>query len=414
MYSYIKAFGKEIKAGSRWKEVDIKNITLKDIFAKYKEIYSVLSNSFFSTNIGFDLSNIRHDYYVSNLTFNQFLMLNENKALVHMSGIPSINTKTIKYADAFHAEYSVVPIHKTASISSDLPNSEKHYLHLSRDDTDYELFYKSCMVTINGYFHLTDYDTTGIYIVDGNKSGRLNNNNNVGLYSFRELGTLEFIPITESMISRQLTDIPLNNKTYIKLNQDISNKIPILVIGGYMHIFDENTFHLVNEKTISIDFLNYPFFDRYYESKKYIDLSPLPLQKYDRNSSQLEINELVSDIDIKALLTLPQSFIALLTADDIFSQRAAIDNTNMYGMMVSHIKPNLPLVTGYGRMADYWYTHEDGQYSINCVNDHVDMNLFNTTNSERLISITDSRNPEERIRKSKSYFLMIGKDISIT
>ena len=99
----------------------------------------------------------------------------------------------------------------------------------------------------------------------------------MSLYSFREIGKLKHIRITEEMISRQLDEIPLSNKIYIKLPEKIGTKLPILILGGYMHIFDSNIFYMVDEQTLCINFMNYRWLERYYESLKYIDLSSLPI-----------------------------------------------------------------------------------------------------------------------------------------
>lgn len=411
MYTYVTSYAKAKKAGSRWTEVNIKNMQLNDIFANYSKVYAVLNNTFFTGSIGFDLETIKDTYYHSTLTFAQFLMWLENKALPHMNKIPSLQTRLVKYADAFHAGYAIKAIHKTASPESPLPRSEKAYLHLTKADVDYDLFYNNCMVTVNGYIHLTDADTNGVYVVDGNKSAVHANQNQMGIYSFREVGTIENIPITESMISRQLDNIPLSNKIYIKLPEKIGTKLPILVLGGYMHIFDPNTFYMVDEQTLCINFMNYRFLDRYYESKEYIDLTSLPLDKYKRNESQLDLENFFSDEVIKAYLTLSQSFIVLLDASDVFAEHVAVDNTPMPGMMITTLKPELPLIGGHGRLLDYWYTYEDRQYSIACVDDLVNTRVYNTTNWYNLQSVADSRIPTDRVKKSNAHFLRIGVDI---
>lgn len=413
MYTYITAYAKEKKAGSRWKEVNVGNMSFNDIFAKYSQIYSVLQNSFLGQSVGFDFNTIKDTHYHSTLTFIQFLMWLENKALPHMNKIPTLNTRLVKYADVFHAGYKVNAIHKTASPSSPLPRSEKTYLHLTKKDVDYKLFYESCLVSINGYIHLTDYDTNGVYVVDGNRTAVHANQNQMGLYSFREVGKLKHIRITNEMISRQLEEIPLSNKIYIKLPEKIGTKLPILVLGGYMHVFDSNIFYMVDEQTLCINFMNYRWLERYYESVDRIDLSSLPIDKYQRNEKQLDLENFFSDEVIKAYLTLSQSFITLVDANEVFVEQVAIDNTPMPGMIITTLKPNLPLIGGYGRLLDYWYTYEDRQYSITCTDDAIDSHVYDTTNWYNLKSVDNSRITTQRVTKGPSHFLRIGVDISI-
>ncbi len=413
MYTYVTAYAKEKKAGSRWKEVNIRSMQLIDVFAQFSGVYCVLQNTFFADPVGFDLETIKGGYYHSTITFDQFLVGLGNKALPHMNKIPQLNTRYVKYADAFHAGYKIKAIHETASPDTPMLRSEKTYLHLTKEEVDYKLFYDSCFVTVNGFIHLTDYDTTGVYVVDGNKSAVHANQNQMGLYSFADVGKLQHIRIAEEMISRQLEEVPLSNKIYIKLPEKIGTKLPILVLGGYMHIFDSNLFYMVDEETLCINFMNYRWLDRYFESKKYLDFSSLPIDHYDRNDSQLDLENFFSDEVIKAYLMMSQSFITLLDANDVFAERVAVDNTNMPGMIITTMKPNLPLVGGHGKLLDYWYTYEDRQYSITCADDLVDTRVYDTTNWYNLPSVADSRIPLQRAVKGPAHFVRIGADIEI-
>lgn len=411
MYTYVTAYAKEKKAGSRWKEVDIKNLQLQEIFDTYRKIYCVLQNTFFQDPIGFDLESIKDTHYHSTFTLNQFLIWLENTALPHMNKIPSLDTRILKYADAFHAGYKIEAIHQTASLASPLPRSEKTYLRLTKDEVDYKEFYEHCLVSINGYLHLTDYDINGVYVVDGNKSAVYANHNQMGIYSFLEVGKLQHIRITEDMISRQLENIPLKNKIYIKLPEKIGTKLPILVLGGYMHIFDSNMFYMVDEETLCINFSNYRWLDRYYESLKYLDFSSLPIDHYARNESQLDLVNFFSDDVIKSYLTMTQSFITLLDAEDVFAEHVAVDNTPMPGMLITTLKPNLPLIGGHGHFLDYWYTYEDRQYSLTCTDDLIDTRVYDTTEWKNLPSVSDGRIPTQRTKKGPSHFLRVGVDI---
>lgn len=413
MYSYVSAIVKEKEKYSRWHPVYIFNVPLKTLFSRYRKIYATLTNPFISGDIGFDLENIRISHSQSLLTFGEFLIENGNQALVHMNGVPTIKTRLLKYADAVHAGYKIKPVHPTINVDVSLPKSETPWAHLSRHDTNFETFYKNCLVSVNGFFHLTDFDVNGLYIVDGMKSAMIARQNTVGIYSFREIGEIEIIPIKTSMISRQLESIPLSQRAYIDIGQSVEGKIPAIVIGGYFHLLDEKLYHMVNDKVMCLEFANYRFLDRYYESLRYIDLSSLPIQKYQRNETQISTENLFSDEVIRAYLTLSQSFIVMLNAEDVFIEKVGLSLPKMPGMMVSGVKPNLPLIGGYGRMIDYWYVPEDRKFSITCADDRVDSHVFDTTIPENLVSVTDHRIPTRESRKSFLQFLRIGIDLEV-
>ncbi len=170
---------------------------------------------------------------------------------------------------------------------------------------------------------------------------------------------------------------------------------------------------MVDEQTLCINFMNYRWLDRYYESVNHFDLSSLPIDKYQRNESQLDLTNFFSDEVIRAYLTLTQSFITLLDANEVFVEHVGIDNTPMPGMIITTLKPNLPLIGGYGRLLDYWYTYEDRQYSLTCADDSIDSHVFNTTNWYNLSSVADSRITTQRSTKGPAYFLRMGVDIEV-
>lgn len=412
MYIYQRAIAKEKAKDSHWTNVDISNLTLRSIFETYQKIYAVLKNDFFGEQeIVFDLETIRITHSQSNLTFVEFLTSVGNKALQHMESLPTISTRYLKYRDAFHAGYKIKAVHPTAHPDAVLRKDQTPWAFLTRDNTDYKMLYENCLFTVNGFFHMTDYSSSGLYVVDAMKSAKIANQNTIGIYSFRELGKIEIIPIKEEMVQRQHPDIPLKTRIYLDIGKDIGKKVPGIVIGGYLHFFDEKIYHMVSERVMCIEFLNYRFLDRFYESGRFIDLSTLPVERGRLNDTQILLDSLFSDDCIKAYFQLPQSFVVLLDAEDLFTEHVGLEAPNMPGMFVTGIKPELPLVGGYGRMLDYWFTYEDRKYSITCSDDRIDMRQYNTTNWFQLLSVADHRLPEEPVKKGNAFFWRFGTDL---
>src|ERR1019366_6127390 len=176
---------------------------IDQLFTMYSKIIVVLSNTFLTTTVAVELEAVTP--YISGLTITltQFLIENGNKTLPTLATVPVLNPKYAHYADAFHAGYSVTPIKLGTASTSQLPMSEKTSLQLTRPNTDYNLFYNSCLVNINGFYHLTDMDTNGIYVIDGMKSRNISNHNQIGIYSFNDIGAIQLVPITPAMIYKQ-------------------------------------------------------------------------------------------------------------------------------------------------------------------------------------------------------------------
>lgn len=411
MYNYVKSLVKENRFSSRWKEVNLNNMSLKDIFLKYDLVYLILNNIFLGKEIAFDLANLKSLYINSTKTIAEFLVANGNNTLTALSTIPTLNPSYVRYNDVFRAGYKVKPVGNKISVSSSISHNKKEHLLLTKDKISYSDFYQHCLVNVNGYFHITDFSTEGIYVNDANKTLIHSNRNEMGILNFKDVGKLQIKRITNSMIKRQLNSIPLSNKVYIKLPQAIGNRIPILVLGGYMNVMDPNLFHIVNEDTICLNFMNYNFIDRYFESKEVIDLSSLPIEKYDRNPNQLDLDNFYSDSVIKAYLTLSQSFIVLVETNNFFIDKVSVENTKMPGILMTQQKPIYPLIGGNGQLLNYWYQYEDRKYSLTVTEDRKDNLVCHTTDVNQLISISNDRETQRRKIESRPYFLLMGKDL---
>lgn len=410
MYTLVSAVGKSFASDGRWEEIEIGTLPFTEIYSTYLKVIAVLSNPFLPTDVSLNLGDIRLANGGSSKTFNQFLIDNGANALPTSERLPTLATKFARYADAFHAGYKVQPTHPTASPDADLPPADKPWLYLSRPDTDFTLFGKSCMVSVNGFFHRVETDPTGAWVVDGMKSRMVSGENQIGLVSFRELGTITHIPITENMVFKQ-NDTLLRHRAYLDVGQDISNKTVMLVIGGYLHLFDPKSFFRVGEQTLCINFQNMPLFERFHESQNFIDLSSLPMERNEENPTMLTVDDFLSDENLTAYLTLSQSFIVLLDNQEIFVDKEYVKNTKNPNMLISYTPPIFPLVNGIGKVAEYWYVPEVGQYSLRVKDNMWHQRLYNTRNPFQALNIADNRVPEDPVRHSRAFFLKIGTDI---
>ena len=411
MYSLISAIGEPRNGESRWTDIDIGDMTLPNIYAAYENVFAILSNTFLDHQVSLDLSLIQEQYGGLDVTFNAFLAGLGNQALPTSDTLPELNTRYAKYADAFHAGYKAAPTHPVFSPDAQLPPSEMPWLHLTRPNTDYALFGKSCLVSINGYWHRSETDAGGVYVREGNRSRVVSGHNQVGIYSFREVGEIRQVSITEDMVYTPQGEGQMRYRAHIDLGEDITGKTVFLVLGGYLHAYDQTTFRRIGATQVSIDFNNLPLFERYQESRHYLDYSSMPFERAAVNDSQIAVNNFLSDENLLAYLTLSQSFFVILDTPNIFVSKQAVHRTKMPGMLVAYTPPVYPLVVGHGRTANYWYTKEDGQYSLTCVDSFLHDRVFNKTDPLKQGNIGDSRGPETPVDHSPGYFLQIGRDI---
>lgn len=410
MYQLVSAIAKPIDGATRWQDVEIGTLTFIDIFATYSKVFVVLTNPFIDHPVSLDLAELRGEQSSRDITFNAFLAENGNTTLPTSDTIPKIDTKTVKYADGIHAGYDILPVHDLYAPTTELPAAEKTSLFLTKAGLDYDLFLRSCLVSVNGFFHLTDGNIEGIRVMRGNVSRQLSLHASLGIYSFREVGSLEFIPITPDMLYKQSEEGHYYQQMYIDIKKDVGNRTVLLVLGGYLHVMD-STYYRVGDTQFAIDFQNFPLAKRIYESRPYLDLSSLGLETTLRNKTMLAVGDLQSDSVLAAYATLPQSFFVVVDSDDLYVELDRLEDTGVPGLYVSHVKPLYPLRTGFGKMSEYWPTLEDGEWAINVEEVTIPNYNFQTVDASLERNIDETRESYKADSISPAFFMRICKDV---
>jgi len=412
MYTFQSALAVGKELGAQWMSVNINDSKLKDIYLEYRKVYVTLCNIYLSDPVIVDLDELRAQYTLSDLTLNEMLFSIGNRSLPTVSVIPTLSTKYAKFSDAFRAGYKITPQNIYESASAQLPPSEKTSLRLERPNpqTDMEVFYNHCLVSINGFIHRTDTDGIYAYVLNANESLFKSRQNQIGIISFYDIGKLEQVPITVDMIHKQPNNTPMKNKTYIKLGRDTTNKSIMLVLGGYLMFIDNEAMCQINEDTISIDFTKMPLIERYFESNPYLNLKDLELPLNTDNDSVINVPEFMSDVVLTKYLTLSQSFFVLVDATNLFTNKTYLRNSKLPGMFTAYKEPTYPLFVGNGRIAEYWKTYEDNCWSVTVQDSYLKNNVFSYNPVEFVNNISDSRLPGQPYYNSRGFLLEIGSD----
>lgn len=409
MYQLVSAIAKKPANGSRWEQVEIAAVPMNVLYNTYGRLYMNLTNPFVDGTVSLDFEDVRASASGLELTVAEWLVWLDNTTLPTQALVPALETRYVKYADAFHARYQVTPIPTDLAPDYDVTLADKRSLLLTRDGLDIDLFFKNCLVSVNGFFHLTDHIPEGIKVYEGGRSLYQSRRAACGLYSFREVGEIECVPITREMIYHQ-GQKPYNERMYVDLGRDLTGKTVGLVLGGYLHLVDPVTFYQVGPALFAINFADYPFLKRYYESKPYVDLSSLPLETTDRNPNQVAVEDLLKDELYEAYVTLSQSFFVVIDTDDLYVDLHKVDDTGLPGQYVSHILPELPLRTGFGRVSEYWYHYEDTQWALSCEAVGIPDYVFTTVDWRDQRNVDDTRYPFHPEDFSPGFFLKICKD----
>ncbi len=368
MYAYVSATVLQNAIEAQYEVIDISSTPINLIFSLYSEIYLTLSNPYIAGNVFVDFLSQESGLAGYTGTIPQWLAAIGNKTLPTIPALPSNTIAYARYSDATKSGYRMdvckigfqLPVNYPIDMLPDLKMSRPKF------NTNMSLIYSNCLVTVNGFLHQSSTDGTYAYIVQGANTMRKSNLNHVGILSFLDIGAVTTLPIDTTAIYSDKTDPTqsLKNKIYMYLNQNITGKTVLLSLGGYLVFPDPNIFYQVGNNTFALHTEALPIPERYFESNQYIDLSSLGLDNTSLLPDTINVTQLLSDGVLTKYLQLSQSFWIIIDTPTLKYEPLYLEHSKLPGMFISYKKPINPLFVGYGRMAEYWTTYEDGQWSV--------------------------------------------------
>lgn len=411
MYTSTAAVGVKKGVSQKWQTLDISTIHIKDIYDQYRKVYLTLEVDSPTMTVYLDMDSIRSDYGTYAGTVAQLLVSLGNDSLPTIDTLPSISTRAARYMDAFRAGYSITPY--SAIYGANVPVSDRVDALLTRSSpvVDYMTFFNTTLVSVNGFYHRTDTNgSSGIVVYKATQSLKKSNQNQMGLLSFHGMCNITTHTITSGMIEPLSAGTDLSDGLYIHTDLNLTNKSALFVIGGYLHT-PSSLITKVGDGSFRLDIPNYPLFDRFYEMKHHLDISGFDLSVSSVNKNQVSVEELQTDENITALLTMSQSFIVVLNCPEVYTEVNYVRKTGIPGSYIAYTDPKYPLVTGLGRHTEYWYRHEDGQYALTVYDNAVSNRIYNTVDPYFENSIGDSELPTDPVYLSGAYLMMIARDI---
>lgn len=368
MYTLMRARYRRDRRSGRWIEADLADEAIGTLSANYGDIYlyieypgagAPIMKALHWVNVEQDINN-----YNPSLTVQQWLTQIGNKTLPFDAKLPNEKLRLVRYAQAWHAGYQVQAKGNNGSLKQDISVHYKEDLILTHQSHSPQTIRDNCLITVNGYFHLTDWTNEGVRVIDGNKTVIASNDNQVGLYSFETIGKLKYIPITADMIRKAGDDIPLWDSTYLQLpdDVDIENKTVLLVTGGFLNVLS-NVYERINERTWRLSFGRMMFLNRYIKSAQDMDMSSLGLTRSKDDPTLFDAQELKRDDVIEKYLQLSQSFFVVVDSPSMFQSFEPVQYLNLPGRFIDGKQEQLPMVGAYGRMLDYHIIKEPQQAS---------------------------------------------------
>jgi hypothetical protein len=384
------------------------------LWTDYSRIYLILTNPVVVGQVSLDLDEVRSRITLvrPGTTVTQWLAGLGNQSLPTSNVIPAIKPKYVQYRDAVQAGYSLMPIHRTIAPGNDVAPIDRTDLLLTKPELDYQEFFENCVVDVNGLLHYSDYDSHGIHVYGAGSTGRISNDNHVGVLNFKALGGVRCIPITEDMITAGGTVAELNINAIISTEESFVGKTVMFSFMGYL-LPMERAFRRIGDSSFSLDLRNQIVADWFFDAKRSLDLTTVENHLTYKNGGydQIGLDEFSSDAVVKALLTLPQSFLIVINNNDVYVDREQLGVTQTPDRYFTQTKPIWPVIFGKGRIFDYWSIREGDTYVLAGADNQRPEYNFETTDWGLGTSIDNTQSTINPFRFSKAYFLKIGSDM---
>jgi hypothetical protein len=384
------------------------------LWTDYSRIYLILTNPVVVGQVSLDLNEVRSRITLvkPGTTVTQWLAGLGNQSLPTSTTIPQLKAKYVQYRDAVQAGYSLTPIHRTIAPGNDVVPADMTDLLLTKEGLNHQQFFENCLVDVNGLLHYSDYDSNGIHVYGAGSTRRITNDNHVGILSFRDLGGVRCIPITEDMITPGGTVADLNVNAIISTEESFVDKTVMFSFMGYL-LPMERAFRRIGDSAFSLDLRNQVVADWFFDAKRLIDLTSIENHLTYKNGGydQIGLDEFSSDAVVKAMLTLSQSFLIVINNNDVYVDREQLGLTQTPDRYFTRTRPIWPVIFGKGRIFDYWSITEGDTYVLAGADNQRPEYNFETTDWGLGNSIDNTQSTINPFRFSKAYFLKIGSDL---
>lgn len=408
MYTAVSAIGVPLGLNKRWQVIDLTQYPVAQLYSQFRIVQITLTPPGATDNVYLRLSDIASTYTTYAGYFTDLLTDIGNTTLPTTPTGIILNLRSALFMDAYRAGFRADPVDDNNYLSAILDVRQLPNVRISREvpSIDYQGLVSTCLFNVNGYYHLATTDgTNGIMIKDAIKSLLVSNQNQLGLWNFKNVTTLSTMPITSPM-----TAAISGGVAQVNLGIDLTNKTVALVLGGYFMMVNNTSLSPLGGSLYSIDFNQIDLVNRYYESANYLDVSTILAATPPANPNQVVISDLISDTAIAAWLAMNQTFFVVFDTPEMFSQQQFVKKIGIPNLYISYTEPKYPLALALGRHPPYWSNVELGQWAVKIYDNNIGNLLYNTATASSL-STSGSNQPGTPGNLQNAYMLQVGTDI---
>lgn len=362
MYKLVTAVLKEKNSSIPWSEVDISLTPIKDFFNNYISGYVVLTNDSLAGEHIVDYKTFITGNYptpILNINFNQWLALIGNRILPTIKE-PTFVEGEVFYSDAFKAGWKVTRAHPISPNVENYTDAQLTDGFMTKSGLNMQNYPDSFLVTMNGLLHYSYISENGIKVKDLTKSFYKSNKQEVGIFSFTDVGKVTQVPITlDNLVSVNDTD-NYRREFCVRTNVDLRGKTVWASIGGYLS-FDLDQVSVNNPESglVYINLSNDVIAKRVAHSCQLIDLDDLGVFIPDFSPTSFNLDDFNTRLIMQRYLTLSQSFIIIIDTNNIEIEKKEIEYTGVVGVYKYPERISLPIFNQYGLLQHYLPTKLD-------------------------------------------------------
>ncbi len=409
MYSLYQSYGLSKEFDSQFNTIDLTNATVSYVFNNYTKVYLSLNYSYSSTQILVDFDQLR-SYYNSNELLSVVL---SNLSPGFFTPLDNFNYPNVKYTRYIDAELGGYTINNYDY--SPASNVHQYDLILNNPNIYPQSVESTCLLSVDGFIMPFNVSNQSILIENGFLVSKVNNYTKVGIISFEDIGNIITQPIGTNDIYLSQTRSP-SELLYIK-SYSIENYVTFLVLNGYLIAPTSQGFYSIGNGNyvLNLKQLGYYFklldsrYKQYYTYDFILNFLPSSLvSQYEITENKISRDIVENPLFINAYLTLPNTFLVFIPANNVVIKNKNILNSNIVNNLVLDYQPTYLMYGSQGRLVDYTFIYRDGKYIISSPNMYIN-NYIDEKNLPNLPSyIRDNRVPDKALAKSQLAFKQYG------
>ncbi len=340
MYTFVKALMLKRSRSTKWVDVDIMSLNLKDLIDTYSEGIITLNNPYLGGEIHITLDTVIREGVRVDKTFQWWLANLEDRVIDYTTKDYKVVTNIAGYRDGYDAKYQIRNVKYSVHPDTDLPLSSRPDLLLTNRTVSREDITNYGLVAVNGYFHRTFSHPQGVIVESGGETMRISQDNYFGVWSFANIGKVESLAIRPHMISPSKEDALLKDGLVINTELDLSGKTIGVSIGGVIHLLDGTVSVIDDERgLVYLDITKVDMMSRILDQIDHISLTSLPITTSSLNTRAVSYSDLMSDECITAYLGLPQSFLFTIETEGLWVDTSPYEYSGLAGTYFAYEPP---------------------------------------------------------------------------